>query len=221
MRVVVFGATGMVGQGVLRECLLASDVTEVLVVGRSPVPQRHPKLTEILVPDLADLTPIREQLSNLDACYFCLGVSSVGMSPEDYRRITYDLTVNAGRLLAEVNPGMTFIYVTGEGTDSTEQGRSRWARVKGATENALLAMPLNAYMFRPGFIRPLHGIKPRSRVYRTLLPILSPLFPLVQRLMPKIVTSTESIGLAMLEVTRSGAPKRVLASRDINALLGK
>jgi uncharacterized protein YbjT (DUF2867 family) len=215
MRVVVFGATGMVGQGVLRECLLAPDVESVLVVGRTPTGRRHEKLREILHGDFADFTPIEGELSGLDACFFCLGVSSVGMNEANYRRITYDFTMAAAEVLAARNPEMTFVYVSGAGTG----GRSMWSRVKAETEDALIALPFRGYAFRPGFIQPLHGVTPRSRVYRTLLPLVVVLTPLMRRLIPNQLTTSERLGLAMLHVAREGAPARILETRDINALL--
>ncbi|MGA7649334.1 MAG: NAD(P)H-binding protein, partial [Thermoplasmata archaeon] len=164
MKVILFGATGMVGQGVLRECLLDPQVESVLSVGRSATGQQHPKLHEVVRGSLADLASIEDQLRGYDACFFCLGMSSAGMSEDDYRRVTHDLTVAAGQTLARLDPWMTFIYVSGAGTDSTEHGRSMWARVKGRTENELLRMPFRAaYMFRPGVIRPLHGIRSKTR----------------------------------------------------------
>ncbi|HET6212143.1 MAG TPA: NAD(P)H-binding protein, partial [Micromonosporaceae bacterium] len=158
MKVILFGATGMVGQGVLRECLLDPDVQEVLAIGRTPTGTHHPKLREIAHTDFLDFSTIENALAGYDACFFCLGVSSAGMSEDAYRRVTYDVTMAAARALAAANPSMTFVYVSGQGTDSSEHGRSMWARVKGETENALLAMPLRAYMFRPGYIQPMHGI---------------------------------------------------------------
>jgi uncharacterized protein YbjT (DUF2867 family) len=160
MRVILFGTTGMVGQGVLRECLLDPRVEKVLSIGRSKSGERHPKLEEADISDFDSL-----DLSAYDACFFCLGVSSAGMSEEDYRRVTYDLTLDVAKKIA--TPRMTFIYVSGAGTDSTERGRTMWARVKGATENALLKLPFKAaYMFRPGVIQPLHGISSRTTSYR-------------------------------------------------------
>jgi uncharacterized protein YbjT (DUF2867 family) len=214
MRVVLFGATGMVGQGVLRECLLSPEVDSVLVVGRSSVGKQHPKLTEVLVPDLAALGEVRDQLSGMDACFFCLGISSVGMKEPEYRHITYDIAVNAGKLLAELNPGMTFVYVSGAGTD----GKGMWAKVKKETEQALLALPLNAFMFRPGFIEPLYGITSKTRTYRVLYTLGRPIFWLFKRLAPRQTLTTESLGKAMIAVARTGAPKRVLEAPDINDL---
>ena len=219
MKVVLFGATGMVGQGVLRECLLSSDVDSVLAVGRAAPGTRHQKLREVAHADLTDLTPIERDLAGHDACFFCLGASSAGMSEADYTRVTYDLTLAVAAILARLNPGMTFIYVSGAGTDGTERGRVMWARVKGRTENALLALPFKAaYMFRPGVIQPLHGIVSRTRVYRLLYAAMRPLLPLLKALFPNAVTTTERVGRAMIYVARLGAPKRVLETRDINAL---
>ena len=165
MKVILFGATGMVGQGVLRECLIDAGVTEVLAVGRSPTGVQHAKLHEILHDDFTDFSKIESQLAGYDACFFCLGVSSIGMDPERYRHLTYDVTMAAAKTLARLNPGMVFTYVTGKGTDSTEQGPLRWARVKGKTENDLLKLPFKAaYMFRPSGIQPLHGVQVEDRL---------------------------------------------------------
>jgi uncharacterized protein YbjT (DUF2867 family) len=219
MQVLLFGATGMVGQGVLRECLLDPQVTGVLAVGRSASGGQHPKLRELVQPDLFDLRTIETQLSGFDACFFCLGVSSVGMAEESYRRITYDLTLAVARTLARLNPRMTFVYVSGMGTDSTERGRTMWARVKGATENALLRLPFRAAcMFRPAMIVPLHGIRSKTRLYRALYAAAAPLLPWLYRRFPKYVTTTEQVGRAMLEVARRGAPKPVLENADIDGM---
>jgi uncharacterized protein YbjT (DUF2867 family) len=219
MKVILFGATGMVGQGVLRECLLAPDVESILTIGRSVTGQQDAKLQEIAQKDLANLSAIEGQLSGYDACFFCLGVSSVGMKEEDYRRITYDLTIAVARTLARLNPAMTFVYVSGTGTDSTEQGRSMWARVKGKTENDLLKMPFKAaYMFRPGYIQPLHGIRTKTAWYGAVYAVIKPFYPVLKLLFPRFVTTTECIGRAMLTVTRQGAPKRWLENADINGL---
>jgi uncharacterized protein YbjT (DUF2867 family) len=159
MKVIIFGATGMVGQGVLRECLLDPDVRRVLSIGRSATGQRHEKLRELIRADLLDYSAIENELRGYDACFFCLGITSLGLSEEQYRRVTYDITMAAAKALARLNPDMTFVYVTGAGTDSTEHGRTMWARVKGETENALLRLPFRAaYMFRPAAIQPLYGI---------------------------------------------------------------
>jgi len=219
MRVVMFGASGMVGQGVLRECLLDTQVDAVLSVGRTSTGQRAEKLQEILLKDVGDLTGVEDRLRGYDACFFCLGVSSAGMSEADYRRVTYDLTVGVAQTLVRLSPGMTFVYITGAGTDSTEHGRSMWARIKGQTENALLRMPFKAaYMFRPAVIQPLHGIHSKTRSYRILYAVMWPFIPLVKALSPNSVTSTERVGRAMIRVALEGAPTRVLGTREINAL---
>jgi uncharacterized protein YbjT (DUF2867 family) len=219
MRVVLFGATGMVGQGVLRECLLDPDVESVLSVGRTATGQPHVKLRELVHRDFLDFSPIESELSGFEACFFCLGVSSAGMKEEDYRRITYDFTMAAARRLARLNPDMTFVYVSGMGTDSSERGRTMWAKVKGKTENELLGLPFKAaYMFRPGLIVPLHGIKSKTRLYRAFYAAMGPLLPLLNAAFPKYVTTTEQVGRAMIKVARQGATKSVLQNSDINAV---
>jgi uncharacterized protein YbjT (DUF2867 family) len=217
MKVILFGASGMVGQGVWRECRLDPEVTAVLSIVRSLTGQQHPKLREIVHQDFLDFSSIESELSGFDACFFCLGVSSAGMSEASYRRITYDFTLAAARTLVKLNPSMTFIYVSGTGTDSSERGRSIWARVKGQTENALLRLPFKAaYMFRPAVIVPLHGIKSRTKLYRISYAVMGPLLPLLKAFFPKYVTSTERVGRAMIKVARQGAPKPVLENSDIN-----
>ena len=219
MKVIVFGATGMVGQGCLRECLLDADVESVLAVGRSPTGQRHAKLREVLHDNFFDFSAIESQLAGYDACFFCLGVSSVGMSAERYRHLTYDITMAAATTLAKLNPGMVFVYVTGRGTDSTEQGRLMWARVKGKTENDLLKLPFKAaYMFRPAGIQPLHGIRSRTAWYQALYVVAAPVLTLLNRVAPKYVTTTEQVGRAMIRVARDGYPRPVLESEDINGV---
>ena len=219
MNVLIFGATGMVGQGVLRECLLAPDVERVVAVGRNATGQQHPKLRDLVHKDMYDYSAIEPQLQGFDACFFCLGVSSVGMKEPEYKRITYDLTLAAATVLARLNPGMTFTYVTGAGTDSSERGSSMWARVKGATENALLRLPFKAaFMFRPGMIQPLHGVRSKTPLYDAAIFVLKPVLGLAHSLWPNRVTTTEKIGRAMLAVARNGAPKAVLDPADINAL---
>jgi uncharacterized protein YbjT (DUF2867 family) len=219
MKAILFGATGMVGQGVLQECLAHPDVETVLVVGRSACAVSHPKLQEVVHRDLYDYSSIEGDLKGYDACYFCLGVSSAGMSEADYSRVTYDLTLAAAKTLARLNPNMTFCYVSGAGTDSTEQGRSMWARVKGRTENALLRSGFKAaYMFRPGYIQPMKGIKSRTPAYRVIYAILGPLFPIWKTLFPNFVTTTEKVGLAMIHVAQRGYERPFLENRDINHL---
>jgi uncharacterized protein YbjT (DUF2867 family) len=220
MDVLLFGATGMVGQGVLRECLLDPEVQRVVTIGRTPAGVQQPKLQEILHRDLWHYAEIEPNLSGFDACFFCLGVSSAGMKEEEYARITYNITMAAAETLSRLNPQMTFIYVSGAGTDSTEKGRSMWARVKGKTENALLRLPFAAaHMFRPGMIQPLHGIKPKTAWYRVIYDVLRPLLPLLRRVFPNQVLTTEEIGRAMLTVARRGYPKPILEARDIRAVL--
>jgi uncharacterized protein YbjT (DUF2867 family) len=219
VKVILLGATGMVGQGVLRECLLDPEVETVLAIGRNATAQQHEKLHEIVHNDLSDLSAIEGKLSDCDACFFCLGVSAVGMTEEAYRHVTYDLTISVARTLARLNPAMTFIYVSGSGTDSTERGRLMWARVKGKTENALLQMPFKAvYMFRPGYIQPLHGIRTKTRWYRAIYAVIGPLYPIWKLLFPKYVTTTECVGRAMLNVAKRGSPKSVLENQDIRSV---
>jgi uncharacterized protein YbjT (DUF2867 family) len=219
MKVILFGATGMVGQGVLRECLLDAEVESVLAVGRSPTGQRHPKLREILHDNFLDYAAIESQLTGYDACFFCLGVSSVGISEERYRRLTYDITLAAAATLARLNPQLVFVYVTGQGTDSSEKGRLMWARVKGKTENDLLKLPFKAaYMFRPAAIQPLHGIRSKTAWVQAIYVAAAPLLSLLNRVAPKYMTTTEQIGRAMIRVAKDGYPKQVLESEDINRL---
>ena len=220
MNVIVFGGTGMIGQGVLRECLLAPDVNRVLTIGRSATGVQNVKLHEIVHGDLWNYAPVDEQLRGFDACFFCLGVTSAGMSEADYTRVTYGIAVAAAGTLCRLNPGMTFVFVSGAGADSTEQGRLMWARVKGKTENAILRMPFKAsFVFRPGVVLPMHGERSRTTAYRVLYAITKPLLPLLKRIMPGQIVTTEQFGRAMLTVARHGAPKRVLESSDINALV--
>jgi len=209
----------MVGQGVLRECLLDPRVESILSVGRSPAGPQSAKLQEVVRPDLFDLSGIEDRLRGYDACFFCLGVSSAGMSEAAYRHVTYDLTVAVAQTLVRNNPSMTFVYVSGAGTDSTEHGRSMWARVKGQTENALLRMPFKgAYMFRPGIIQPLHGIHSKTRAYRIGYALVWPFVPLLRAISPNSLTTTERVGRAMIRVTAEGAPSHHIGTREINAL---
>jgi uncharacterized protein YbjT (DUF2867 family) len=218
MNVIIFGVTGMVGQAALRESLLDPAVERVLAIGRSPAGQKHEKLRELILTDLTDYTAVSADLAGYDACFFCLGVSSSGMSEGNYRRVTVDIAAAAGRALVAANPAMTFIFVSGTGTDSTGRSRTMWARVKGEAENAIFALPFKAaYAFRPSFIRPMHGITSRTRSYRVMYAMLGPLVPAFVALFPRHATTTEKIGRAMLNVARHGAPKRVLDTPDINA----
>ncbi|MBQ8104675.1 MAG: NAD-dependent epimerase/dehydratase family protein [Afipia sp.] len=217
MKVIVFGATGMVGQGVLRECLRDGDVTEVLTVGRSATGQPHPKLCELVHKDFLDFSTIEKDITGYDACFFCLGVSSIGMDAERYRHLTYDITLAAARPLARLNPGMTFVYVTGASTDSTEQGRVMWARVKGKTENDLLKLPFKAaYMFRPGAIQPLHGVRSKTAWVQAIYVMTGPLLSFLHQVAPNFVTTTEEVGRAMLSVAKRGYPRPILEMEDIH-----
>jgi uncharacterized protein YbjT (DUF2867 family) len=219
MKVILFGATGMVGQGVLRECLLSSEVDDVLAIGRSATGQRDAKLREVVQKDLSDLTAIKADLPGYDACFFCLGVSSAGMRENDYTRVTYDLTLAVARTLLKINPDMIFIYVSGTGTDSSEKGRSMWARVKGRTENDLLKLGFkHVYLFRPGYIQPLDGIRTKTRLYAVFYAILAPFYPLFKAIVPQYVTTTRQVGRAMLQVALHGAAQTHLENRDINRL---
>jgi uncharacterized protein YbjT (DUF2867 family) len=219
MKVILFGATGMVGQGCLRECLLDPGVESVLAVGRSPTGQRHAKLREIVHDNFTDYSAIRSELAGYDACFFCLGVSSVGMNEERYRHLTYDITLAAAKTLATLNPGMVFTYVTGRGTDQTERGSLMWARVKGKTENDLLKLPFKAaYMFRPAGIQPLHGVRSKVAWIQAIYVGTAPLLTLLNRIAPKYMTTSEQVGRAMIKVARDGYPKPVLESEDINAV---
>lgn len=211
IRAIVTGATGMVGEGVLHECLQHPDVEQVLVINRKPGGVVHPRLREIIHADFFNLTPIENQLVGYNACFFCLGVSSVGMNEAKYRQLTYDLTLHAAQLLARLNPDMTFCYVSGAGTDSTAQGRSMWARVKGATENALMQLPFKkAYMFRPGFLLPTPGLKNVNKQYR----YVNWLYPIGRALFPAGFSTLQELGLAMIKSVSVGYEKPVLEVKD-------
>jgi uncharacterized protein YbjT (DUF2867 family) len=216
MKVILFGATGMVGQGVLRECLLHPGIHQILSIVRTPSGQQHPKLRELVHTNFFDYSTIEPQLTGFDACFFCLGVSSAGMDEAKYTHLTYDLTLAAATTLARLNHQMTFLYVSGAGTDSTERGRIMWARVKGKTESDLLKLPFRAaYMFRPGFIQPLHGIHSKTNLYQFFYTALNPILPLLKSAFPKFITTTEQLGRAMLNVAKHGYPKAILEVADI------
>ncbi|MBP7240007.1 MAG: epimerase [Saprospiraceae bacterium] len=218
LNVIITGTTGMVGKGVLLECIDSPDVESILLINRSPVDVMHPKVKEIIHKDFFDLSSVRDQLTGYNACFFCLGVSSVGMKEADYKRFTYDLTLGFAKVVLFLNPDMTFCYVSGAGTDSSEKGKSMWARVKGKTENDLLSLGFKAtYMFRPGYIHPMRGIKSKTPLYNAFYVVLKPLYPLLKR-MPKYVTDNAAIGRAMIAVARNGYTKRVLESIDINSI---
>ena len=216
MNIIFFGATGMVGQGALRECLLDDGVRQVLSIVRAPSGQQHAKLRELVQTDFFDYAAIEPQLTGFDACFFCLGVTSAGMSGAQYTHVTHDLTLAAAATLARLNPAMTFLYVSGSGTDSSERGRSMWARVKGKTENDILKLPFKAaYMFRPGFIQPLHGIRSKTKSYQFFYTVTKPILPLLRAMLPRQIMTTEQLGRAMLHVARNGFSKPVLESGDI------
>ena len=218
MRALLFGGSGMIGQGVLRECLLRPEVTEVISVGRTPLEQKHEKLKELLRKDLSDWTGAEEQLTGIDAVFFCLGVSSGGMSEAEYTRLSYELPMNVAQVLKKTSPGLTFCFISGAGTDSTEKGRTMWARVKGRTENALQKLGFKAvYCFRPGYIQPMDGIVSKTPSYRTMYKFTGPLYPLFKGF-KKFVTSTRQIGFAMVAVAVKGYPSPILESADINAV---
>jgi uncharacterized protein YbjT (DUF2867 family) len=221
MKVLIFGATGMVGRGVLLECLRDPGVELVVTLGRTSTDIRNPRLQEIVHRDLAQYAGMEDSLTGFDACFFCLGIASAGMKEADYARITYGYTIAAAEILSRLNPGMTFIFISGSGTDSSAKGRSMWARVKGRTENALLQLPLQAYMFRPGFIEPMDGIQSKTPMYRKFYTVLGPIFPLLRRALPNHVLSTRQIGQAMLNIARRGYAKRILEPNDIRAAAGQ
>jgi uncharacterized protein YbjT (DUF2867 family) len=220
VKVVIFGATGMVGKGVLLECLEDARVEHVLLVSRHLTDLSHPKIREIVHQDFTEFGSIQPSFADLDACFYCLGVTAVGLSDSQYHHLTYDLTLAAANALASASAGrLTFCYVSGEGTDSTERGRAMWARVKGKTENALLRLPFKAaFMFRPGYIQPLRGIRSKTRWYQALYDLSGPLYPILRRMFPRYVTTTVNIGRAMIHVAAAGSSKQILSSADINQL---
>lgn len=219
LNVIITGATGMVGKGALLECLESPEVESVLLINRMSIGIQHPKLKETILKDFMDLSEIKENLRGFNSCFFCLGVSSAGMSEEKYSKITYDLTLHFATTLSELNPEMTFIYVSGAGTDSTEKKKSMWARVKGRTENDLLKLSFKgAYMFRPGYIHPMKGIKSKTALYNGLYIILKPVYPLLKRISPKSTTTSVQLGKAMISVGKNGYANKILGSPDINSL---
>lgn len=221
MKVLIFGATGMVGQAALRECLQAPDVELVQTVGRAATRQQHPRLRELVHADMFDYTSIEAELSGYDACFFCIGITSAGMQEAAYTRLTYDMTLAVATTLAHLNPNMVFVYVSGAGADTAEKSRVMWERVRGRTENAVLRQPFRgAYVFRPGMIQPLDGIKSKTAAYRIFYSLTKPLLPLLRAALPRHIINTREIGQAMLSVVRNGAARRVLESADI-AQLGR
>lgn len=222
MRAIVFGGSGMIGQGVTLECLDDGTVSAVTVVGRSPCGLEHPKLREVLHRDFFDYSAIRDELAGHDACFFCLGVSAAGKGEAEYSRLTHDLTLAAADALVKASPDVIFCYVSGAGTDGSEQGRTMWARVKGRTENDLLGLPFRAaFMFRPGYVQPLRGVRSKTPVYQALYTVAAPLYPVWKRLFPDAVTTTVNVGKAMIRVVRDGYPRPIVETRDINMLAGE
>ena len=218
MNVIIFGATGMVGQGALRECLAAHDVDKVLTVGRTPTGQRHPKLQELVHADMWDYANVEADLADFDACFFCIGMTATGVSEQKYTHVTYDLTMAAAGTLARLNPRMVFIYVSVAGADSSETTRVMWERVRGKTENALLKLPFRSvYIFRAGMIQPV-GVTSKTTAYRWFYALMRPLLPLLRAVLPDQILSTPQVGQAMLAAVRGGALRRVLENPDINAL---
>ena len=209
----------MLGSGALLECLDHPDVTAVLAVTRRPTGRTHRKLSEVLHEDFLDFSAVRQALAGYDACFYCLGISSAGMSEDAYRRVTRDMTLAAASALLEVSPGIVMCFVSGAGTDGSERGRTMWARVKGEAENRLRELPFGAvWIFRPGYVQPMRGVRSRTRLYSAFYAIVGPVYPLLARLAPGLVTTTEKVGLALIRAARDGAPARVLENRDINAL---
>ncbi len=215
-KVIITGATGMIGKGVLLECLDHDSIAEVMALGRNPVGIKHPKLKELVHKDFTDFSNVHSQLSGYDACFFCLGISSVGLKEEQYKKITYDYTLALAKTLYIINPKLTFNYVSGESTDSTEKGKTMWARVKGKTENDLLKMGFKqAFMFRPGAIIPLRGIKSRTKGYQFMYDYFMWLVKLIKFLSPNSVVTTTQIGLAMINSMLKGYSKKILRPKDI------
>jgi len=212
IKAVITGGTGMVGEGVLHECLQHPDVESVLAINRKQCGVKHKKLKEIIHKDFYDLSSIEDQLTGYNACFFCAGVSSVGKKEDEYTRITYDLTISFANTLAKLNPDMTFCYVSGVGTDSTEKGKSMWAKIKGKTENDILKLPFkSSYMFRPGYIQPTKGLKNTYKAYK----LFAPFYPILKLIFPKYVTTLREIGSAMINVTLYDSDKQILECRDI------
>lgn len=216
MNVLIFGASGMVGQGVMHESLAACDVDNIYVVGRRPLLGDDKRITQVICEDFKYLPQALDELPKIDACFFCLGQSSSGMTEQQYRTVTFDLTLSAANALQQNNPDMTFVYVSGAGTDSTEKGKSMWARVKGETENALLKIDFaHVYLFRPAIIQPLNGIRSKTASYRILYQLMAPIFPVLKRCFPNHILTTSDIGVAMLDTVRQGYQSKILEVKDI------
>jgi len=221
-KVIITGATGMVGKGVLLECLDHESISEVLVIGRNAPGMKHPKLKELIHKDFSDFSSVKNKLSGYDGCFYCLGISAAGLKEEQYRKITYEFTLALAKILLELNPAMTFNYVSGEGTDSSESGRIMWARVKGKTENDIINLGFRrAYAFRPGMIIPLKGIKSRTKSYQFMYDYFLWLVKLIKTLSPNSVVTTTQIGLAMINSLTVDYDKKVLRPKDILILSKK
>jgi uncharacterized protein YbjT (DUF2867 family) len=222
MKVIITGATGMVGKGVLLECLESDEVNKVLSISRRSLEMDHPKLKEVILPDFTDFSSAREELAKYDACFHCMGVSAAGLDETTYTKLTYDISLSLAKELMALNPQMTFIYVSGQGTDSSEKGRSMWARVKGKTENDLLSLGFHqAFMFRPGGIIPKKGVQPSSKLYRVLIRSLSWLIHLIKIIAPNSVVDTTQVGKAMISASISGYDKLIINPVDIITLAKK
>jgi uncharacterized protein YbjT (DUF2867 family) len=221
MKVVLFGSTGMVGAGVLVECIADPAVTSVVCVGRKPSGVTHAKVRDVLLADMMDYSGIGDAFSGTDACFYCLGITSLGMTEAEYTRVTVDLTVAAANALATANSTMTFCFVSGASTDSSEKGSVMWARVKGRAENAIFAMLFKGYAFRPGYIQPMKGAKSKTTWVNAVYTVMAPLYPLFRPLVGNWATTTENVGLAMLEVARNGDAKKILENADINRIAAR
>ena len=222
LKIIITGATGMIGKGVLLECLDHPDISEVLVIGRNPVGIQHARLKEWIHPDFNDFSILKNKLNGYDACFYCLGISSAGMKENEYNNITYSYTLSLAKTLIEINPGMTFNYVSGEGTDSSEKGRMMWARIKGKTENELTRLGFKqAFMFRPGLIIPKRGIRSRTRSYRFFYDYFMWLIKIIKTIAPKAVVDTSQIGLAMINSVLKGYSAIVLKPADIISLANR
>jgi uncharacterized protein YbjT (DUF2867 family) len=220
VNIILFGATGMIGQGVLRLCLLREDVTSVVSVVRKASTQKHPKLREVVLQNIGDIVSVKDELGVPDACFYALGISAAGLSEAEYAKITYDYALAVAAVLVQVNPHMTMCYVSGAGTDSTEKTGAMWAQVKGKTENALLKTGFKqAFMFRPAYIQPLHGEVSKTKSYRIMYTVMGPLYPLWKTLFPKMVTNTETVAKAMLHVAQRGHAKAIIENHEINQLV--
>lgn len=215
IKVIITGATGMVGEGVLFECLRHPDVSQVLMVNRRSYNIHHPKLKECIIPDFFNLEGFTAQLTGYNACFYCAGISSVGMKEPEYTRITYDTTMHFASKVASLNPNMIFVFVSGSLTDSSETGKIMWARVKGKTENALMKLPFKkAYNFRPGFMKATQGQKNIKSYYK----LIAPLYPVLRLIIPSQLSTMSDVGLAMINTVTKGYPKQILEIKDINSL---